>query len=281
MLKIRDGIVELYRKVATSIPPDVEKALLEARAAEEEGSKAAETLDALIQNARGSRKRSRLICIETGVPAFYVSLPKGMGHGNFIGIIKDATRTATTKVPLSSNAVDVLTERNSGDNTGEGFPIIHITESETDILTVDLMLRCAECETQGATYSLPDKEISDELNLEGIRKCVLDAVRNAGGRGCPPYTVGVGAGASKDQATALSREQLKRKLPERADDEKVAAFEDELLRQVNALGIGPMGSGGNTTALTVKVGLNHRMPSSFVVDVYLNCWALRRGRLIW
>jgi tartrate/fumarate subfamily iron-sulfur-dependent hydro-lyase alpha chain len=212
---------------------------------------------------------------------FYVSVPQGLGHGDIINTILDATRLATQKIPLSSSAVDIISERNTGDNTGRGIPLIHLTQSPNDMLSVDLTLRCPECEVIGKTYSLPDTSIEADMNLDGIAKCVVDAVKSAGGSGCPPYVVGVGAGAAKDQVTALSRKQLMRKLPVRAEDENIATFEERLLKEINSLGIGPLGHSGSTTALGVKVGLNDRLTSSFVVDVFLSCWALRRGRLVW
>lgn len=281
MLKLRDGIIELYKKVATSVPPDVEEALSDARGREAEGSGAGEVLGGMLGEIKRARKESRPICLETGLPAFYVSVPKGLSHSDIMDTIAEATRLATRRVPLSANAVDIITERNSGDNTGEGFPIVHLEQSPNDMLTVELTLRCPECETQGQTYALPSEALGADRNLEGIARCAVDAVKKAGGEGCPPYTVGIGAGASKDQVTALARRQLLRKLSDRAGEEAVAALEDRILDDINRLGIGPLGKGGSTTALAAKVGLNHRLISSFVVDVYLNCWALRRGRLIW
>jgi fumarate hydratase class I len=281
LLKLRDGIIELYRKVATSVPPDVEEALRAAHDREAEGSKARDTLAGMLERIKRSRKGPKPVCIETGIPAFYLIVPKGLSHGEILETIAEATRLATRKVPLSANAVDIISERNTGDNTGKGFPIIHLGQSPNDMLTVELTLRCPECETKGRTYSLPDETLGAAPPLESIGRCALDSVRKAEGRGCPPYVVGVGAGASKDQVTALSRIQLMRKVPERSAEGPVADLEDKILTEINGLGMGPLGAGGSTTALAVKVGLNHRMTSSFVVDVYLSCWALRRGRLVW
>ncbi len=281
MLKLRDGIVELYRKVATSVPPDVEEALRASRSRETPESEAFEVLDGILDKIKRARKEAGLICMETGMPAFYISVPKGLSHDEIMDTVKEATRLATLKVPLSASAVDIVTERNTGDNTGKGFPIIYLEQSPSDILTVELTLRCPECEAQGQTYSLPSEALGAERNLDGIARCALDAVKSAQGKGCPPYVVGIGAGASKDQVTALSRKQLLRKLSEPSEEEAVAALESRVLAEINGLGIGPLGRGGSTTALDVKAGLNHRLTASFVVDVYLSCWALRRGRLIW
>jgi fumarate hydratase class I len=281
LLKLRDGIVELYRKVATSLPPDVEEAMKAAHVTEAEGSGAREVMGGIVERARTARRQSELVCLEIGVPVFYVSVPQGLSHKDIVETIMEATRTATTKIPLSASAIDILSERNTGDNTGKGFPIINLEQSPNDILSVDLTLRCPECEIQGQTYSLPNETLGAETNLEGIAKCAMDAVKKAAGNGCPPYVIGIGAGASKDQVTALSRRQVMRKLTSKAEDDAVAEFEEKLLKELNGLGIGPLGRSGSSTALGVRVGLNHRLTSSFVVDVYLSCWALRRSRLIW
>ncbi|MFZ6016079.1 MAG: fumarate hydratase [Nitrospirota bacterium] len=281
MLKLRDGIVELYRKAATSLPPDVEDALSRAYAAETEGSDAKAVLSIILENIRVARETARPICQDTGVPVFFVKVPVGLSQVELKGTIIEATRIATEKVPLRANAVDILTDRNSGDNTGIGFPVICLEETMDSVLTIDLMLKGSGCENAGQMYKLPVEELKAERDLEGVRKCVLDTVYKAQGRGCPPYILGVGIGASKDQVTRLAKDQLMRKLNKPNPDEVLAGLEERLLTEINQLGIGPLGFGGRTTAIGVKMGVNHRHPASYFVDVSVCCWANRRGRLIW
>ncbi len=281
MLKLRDGIIELYRKVASSLPPDIEDALKTARSQEEEDSTAASTLSVIIENIKRARDTSRPLCQDTGVPVFYIKVPVGLSHKELRNIILEATREATQTVPLRPNAVDVITERNSGDNTGEGFPVIYIEETSGTTLTIDLMLKGAGSENAGQLYKLPLAEICAQRDLEGVRRCVIDAVQKAQGKGCPPYIIGVGIGATKDQVTRLAKQQLMRKLNDPERDGAIAELERQLLTDINSLGIGPMGLGGKTAALGVKIGVNHRHPASYFVDVSVGCWAMRRGRLIW
>lgn len=281
MLKLRDGIVELYRKVATSLPPDVEEALKAARSAEPEGTAAAAALGVITENIRLARDTVRPICQDTGVPVFHVKVPVGLSQQEIKEAIVEATRLATGKIPLRPNAVDVVTEENSGDNTGIGFPVIHVEETPNGTLVIDLMLKGGGSENVGQTYKLPDERLGAQRDFEGVRRCVLDAVRKAQGRGCPPYILGVGIGASKDQVTLLSKDQLMRKLNDVNRIEILDKLEKSLLDEVNRLGIGPQGLGGRTTALAVKVAVNHRHPASYFVDVSFSCWASRRGRLIW
>jgi fumarate hydratase class I len=281
LLKLRDGVVELYRKVATSLPPDIEEAVKAACLVETEGSTAASTLAVIAENIRRARETFRPMCQDTGVPVFYVKVPVGLSHTELRNTILEATREATVKVPLRPNAVDIVTEKNSGNNTGEGFPVIYIEETSAGTLTIDLMLKGAGSENAGQLYKLPLPEIGAQRDLEGVRRSILDAVQKAQGRGCPPYIIGVGIGATKDQVAWLAKVQLMRKLNDAGKVRELAELEQQLLRDINSLGIGPMGLGGRTTALGVKIGVNHRHPASYFVDVSVGCWAMRRGRLIW
>ena len=279
MLKLRDGIVELYKKVATSIPPDVEEAMKKALPSEE--GTARESLSSIVGTIQISRQAPRPACIDTGIPVFRVKVPKGLSHTDMRNTIREATSIATRKIPLALSAVDILSGENSGDNTGLGFPVIYFEEAMDDTLTVDLMLRAGDCENYGRLDSLPDEDLGAGRHLDGVRRCVLDCVKKADGRGCPPYTIGVGIGGSRDQVVVLAVHQLFRKLPDNSEYPAIRELEQALLREVNALGIGPEGSGGQTTALGVKIGINHRHPESYLVEVALSCWANRRGRLIW
>ena len=281
MLKLLDGIVELYKKVATSLPPDVEEALKTALSEESEGTTAVSSLAVILENIKRARETSRPICQDTGVPVFYVKVPFGLSQNELKQTIVEATREATRKVPLRPNAVDIITEKNSGDNTGEGLPIIYFEETPGGSLVIDLMLKGGGCENAGQTYKLPLEDLRAQRNLEGVRACVLDTIHKAQGRGCPPYVVGVGIGAAKDQVARLAKEQLMRKVTDTNKIGELADLEKRLVSDINKLGIGVMGLGGRKTALGVKIGVNHRHPASYFVDVSLGCWAMSRGRLIW
>ncbi|NCO84354.1 MAG: fumarate hydratase [Nitrospirae bacterium CG_4_10_14_3_um_filter_44_29] len=281
MLKLRDGIVELYRKVATSLPPDVENALKAACVSEKKGSNARYALEIILENIRIARETARPICQDTGVPVFYVKTPIGLSQIELEKTIIEATRIATEKVPLRPNSVDIITDKNTGDNTGIGFPVIYFRETPDSALSIDLMLKGSGCENVGQTYKLPKEELKADRDLDGVRKCVLDAVHRAQGRGCSPYTLGVGIGAAKDQVARLSKEQLMRRLTDVNNVEVLLGLEERLLKEINTMGIGPLGFGGKTTALGVKIGVNHRHPASYFVDITVCCWANRRGRLIW
>lgn len=278
-MKFRDALVRLYQRTATSLPPDVEGAIRTAH--KREKGNAATVLSVILENIKTARSSQRPICQDTGVPVFYVRVPSGTHQRELTREILKATRAATRSVPLRANAVDVLTEKNSGDNTGDGFPLIYFEETGGHTIAVDLMLKGAGCENVGQLFKLPSDELKAERDLSGVRKCVLDTVWRAQGKGCPPYIIGVGIGATKDQVTILAKRQLLRKIHDVNRDTVIAGLEHRILRELNGLGIGPLGLGGRTTALGVKIGINHRHPASYFVDVSVSCWADRRARLIW
>jgi fumarate hydratase class I len=281
MHSLCDSIVELFRKAATLLPPDVESALRRAHRREKEGSNAKAALSTVLKNIKAASEMSRPLCQDTGVPVFFIRVPAGLSHLKLKETIIKATRIATKTVPLRPNAVDIVTDKNSGDNTGIGFPIMYIEETANKKLTIDLMLKGAGSENIGQLYKLPIEGLKAERNLEGVRKCVLDAVNKAQGKGCPPYIVGIGIGASKDQVTRLSKEQLMRDLEDVNEGEILARFENRIMDDINRLGIGPLGLSGRTTAMGVKIGVNHRHPASYFVDISISCWACRRARLVW
>ncbi len=292
MLKLRDGIVELYRKVASAIPTDVEDALKRAYEAETTPD-VKESVGAILREISTARKARRPLCLDTGIPFFFAWVPRGLSQQLVRDVIIDATRLATKKVPLSPNAVDTLTGINSGDNTGLYFPLIHIEETEKSSLTVDLLLQGSECENLGSTYRLPvqlisrngesgdAKEFVVERNFEGVKRCVLDAVAKTKGRGCPPYTIGVAIGGARDQVAFISRRQLAGRIDVKNPDERLAALEADILREVNEVGKKAQGLRRNVTALGVKVAAAHRHPQSYFVDISFSCWANRKARLIW
>ncbi|NWF76482.1 MAG: fumarate hydratase [Nitrospirae bacterium] len=279
MQKLDNAIIELYRRAATSLPADIEQALRTVRKKEKSNAKTA--LSVILENILIARDRQIPICQDTGVPVFFVKIPYGFSQIELKKKIMIATRTSTKVIPLRPNAVDILTDKNSGDNTGIGFPVIYTEEIKGNKLIVDLMLKGSGSENIGQLYKLPSAELRAERDLDGVRKCVIDAVYRAQGRGCPPYIIGVGVGASRDQVTRLAKEQLMKKLTDKNNNKILLRLEERILREINWLGIGPLGLGGNTTAIGVKIGVNHRHPASYFVEVSVACWADRRARLIW
>jgi fumarate hydratase class I len=188
-----------------------------------------------------------------------------------------ATREATKKAYLRPNAVDPVTGKNSGDNTGAGMPVVHFHEWKRQSLVCDLMLKGGGSENVSALYSVPHAPTGAGRDIEGVRRIVIDAVFQAQGKGCAPGVIGVGIGGDRATCMMEAKEQLFRLLDDKNPDATLSKLEKRLMKELNELGIGPMGFGGNTTALGVKVGKRHRLPASFFVAVAYLCWAARRS----
>ncbi len=280
MRDLTEALIELIRRTSTDLPPDVEKTLTEAREREEAGSAARGALDTILQNVALSRKNSTPICQDTGTPIFYVKHPEGWSTRKLREQIRNAIAQATAKSYLRPNAVDAITEKNSGNNLGDdAFPTIHFEEAEGDELTVDLILKGGGCENVGAQYSLPNSVLGAGRDLAGVRKVVLDAVQKAQGQGCAPGILGVAIGGDRGSSYYGSKETLFRKMEEPNPDAQLNALERRLTEEANQLGIGPMGFGGQTTVLSTKMKGMHRLPASFFVSVSYMCWAHRRRRM--
>jgi len=281
MRDLTDDFLELIRRTSTDLPPDVEKALVQARRGEAPGSAARNALDSILENVALARRDSSPICQDTGTPIFTVRHPAGWSTRELRQQIRKAVALATGRTYLRPNAVDSLSGKNSGDNLGDNaFPTIHFEEVEGETLTVDLMLKGGGCENVGAQYSLPHAALGAGRDLEGVRRVALDAVHQAQGQGCAPGVLGIAVGGDRGSSYLASKEALLRPLDDVNPDPALAELEARLVREANELGIGPMGFGGQTTVLGVKARGMHRLPASFFVSVSYMCWAHRRRRMI-
>jgi fumarate hydratase class I len=273
---LTDQFVELIRLASTDLRSDVEDALHAALDREEEGSAAQAALDTILENIRLARRNSTPICQDTGTPIYYIYYPTGWSTLKMQHQIREATATATARSYLRPNAVDSLTGRNSGDNLGDDFPSLHFHEWEEPYLKIDLMLKGGGCENVGAQYKLPNVALYAGRDLDGVRRVVLDAVNQAQGLGCAPGIIGVAVGGDRGASYVRSKEQFFRPVDDRNEVPELAELEERLTQEANQLGIGPMGFGGETTVLGVKMDTLHRLPASYFVTASYMCWANRR-----
>lgn len=273
--------IELIRRASTDLPADIEAALRKARDSEEAGSAAQTAFDSILENVHMSRSASTPICQDTGTPIFYVYYPAGWSTLALKKQIREAVETATARAYLRPNSVDTLTGKNPGNNLGDDFPYFHFEEWEEPYLKVDLMLKGGGCENVGAQYSLPDTRLDAGRDLEGVRRAVLDAVHQAQGMGCAPAVIGVAIGGDRGSSYIKSKEQFYRPLDDVNENPKLAALEQRLTEEANTLGIGPMGFGGKTTVLSVKIDSLERLPASYFVTASYMCWADRRRTLVY
>ncbi len=277
--KLVDQLYALIRSTSTDLPADVEAVLKEAKEKEPPGSTSANTFDAILANIGMARANTTPICQDTGSLIFYVDHPRGMSTADFAAAIQAAAEKATKDVLLRPNAVDPVTGKNSGNNVGINAPYITFTEWAKDETRVRLMLKGGGSENVGTQYKLPEGSLGAGRDLEGVRKCVLDAIFKAQGMGCAPGIVGVGIGGDRSTSYLLSKKQFFRKLGSTNPDPVLADFEKDLHSDLNKLSIGPMGFGGKTTVLGVFAAKQHRHPATFYVSVSYMCWACRRKEM--
>lgn len=270
-------ILELVRLTSTDLPADIESSLRRSLEQEEPGSAARGAFETILKNVELSRANSTPICQDTGTPLFYVHYPAGWSTRELRRQIESAVVQATKKSYLRPNSVNALTDKNTGNNLGDGyFPTIHFEEVDGVELSISLMLKGGGCENVGAQYSMPDSRLSAGRDLAGVRKVVLDAVHKAQGQGCAPGVLGVAVGGDRGSSYYASKENLLRTLDDTNPDPKLAELEGRLTAEANQLGIGPMGFGGKTTVLGTKISGMHRLPASYFVSISYMCWAYRR-----
>lgn len=281
MRDLTNAILELIRRTATDLPADVEARLRQAVEREAPGSAARQALETLLLNVELSRQRSTPLCQDTGTPIFDVRYPVGWSTRALRDQIRAALAEATRRAYMRPNAVEPLSGKNTGDNLGgDEFPFILFEESDGEELIIELMLKGGGCENVSAQYSLPDERLGADRDLNGVRKAVLDAVHKAQGQGCAPGVLGVALGGDRASGYLASKRVLFEKIGAPNPNPPLAAFEQQLTEEANQLGIGPMGFGGKTTVLDVKVTALHRLPASYFVTVSYMCWAYRRRKMI-
>ncbi len=273
---LRRHFLELIRRTSCELPPDVVRAVDKGWRREKKGSTAKYALGVIRDNIGLARDHSQPLCQDTGTIIVYADRPQDLKETFFIREFERAVVEATKLGYLRQNSVDSITGKNSGNNLGPGSPVFHFPLTDQRMLDVRLMLKGGGCENVGIQYSLPDAGLGAGRDLEGVRRCVLDAVHRAQGKGCGPGVVGVCIGGDRVTGYLHSKEEFLRPLDDVNPDPRLAKLEKRIVTEANSLGIGPMGFGGATTLMGCKITHRNRVPASFFVSVSYMCWAFRR-----
>ncbi|WAC05692.1 MAG: fumarate hydratase [Methanoregula sp.] len=261
--RISEATEEAVKEAVIFLPPDVKRAIQRAAAAETDPVAQGEFAN-IQENIAAAEGLAVPLCQDTGVPVIYLTLPPDVPlTKDLYDAVIEGVRRATRSVPLRPNVVDPLSRHNTGDNTGDGMPAVHVRPG--DKLTVTVLPKGAGAENVSRiTMLLPSQK--DEIG-----KFVIETVLLAGGKPCPPVVLGVGIGGTFDGAATLAKEALLLPI------DSMTEYEQQLCNAVNRLGIGPMGLGGKTTALAVKVRTAACHTASLPVAVNVQCWACRRA----
>ena len=278
-LQFKESILTLISETSTNLPQDIRRALKWAIERETPGSQAMLALQAMAINTDMACDHEAPICQDTGMPTFEIKTPAGTNQILMQKEIKEAIVEATKIGKLRPNAVDSLTGKNSGNNLGDGCPVMHFEQWEEKEIEVRLILKGGGCENKNIQYSIPC-ELPNlgraDRSMDGIRKCLLHAVWQAQGQGCSVGAIGVAIGGDRASGYQYAKQQLFRLLDDINPNSELAKLEDYILQNANKLGIGTMGFGGLSTLIGCKIGSYHRLPASFFVTVAYNCWAYRR-----
>ena len=271
---IEDGIVELIRKAETELPKDVIDSLKKAYDIEEGVAKT--QIEAILTNIDLAKKSKRPMCQDTGIQTFFVTMGKDFPHIEKLKeIILNGVKKATKEIPLRPNTVDTLTNENHKDNTGLQIPYITWEFSEGSDVKITALPKGGGSENMSKLGML-----KPGVGIEGVKDFVVEEMIKAAGNPCPPTVVGIGIGGGADLSLKLGKKALLRPVGERHKDKTIAKIEEELIKRINASGIGPMGLGGKTTVLDVHIETAHRHPASLPVGIAVQCWADRRAHMI-
>jgi fumarate hydratase subunit alpha len=252
--------VGLLRKAETSLPIWVLN-LMEAALRQETNPVARSHLSFMLENVLIAEEEAIPLCQDTGTPIFHVELGRDLKLDfDLRESLAEGVRIATRQIPLRPNIVDPLTRKNTGDNTGDGIPEIILEIVEGDGLRITVFPKGAGSENMSLIGMLnPADDPFDFI----LREVMLRAA-NA----CPPLFLGIGIGGTFDLAARNAKLALL-KMPGASE------LELELQRRINSLGIGPMGLGGDTTALGVKIEKSSCHTASLPVAINFQCWANR------
>ncbi len=266
-------VVEMLRKAEITLPRDVIRALERCRALERTPI-AKLQFDCMLKNLELARKLGAPICQDTGTFTFFIQLGSELKLDfDLKKALDKAAAQATREVPLRANIVDPLTRKNTGTNTGERQPTVHLELVRGKGLRVDLLVKGAGGENWSRLFMLRPGD-----GENAIERAVLLTLVEAGGQPCPPTIVGVGIGGSAELACLLAKRALLRPLDQLNPNPRLAMLERRLTLAANKLGIGPMGLGGKTTVLGVRAAEAACHTASLPMAIAFQCWAARRSR---
>ncbi|MGQ9556990.1 MAG: fumarate hydratase [Desulfurispora sp.] len=272
--EVIDTVARLCQEANYYLGEDVQNAF-EAALNTEISLTGKDILKQLLENARIARENAVPMCQDTGFAVVYLELGQDVNiTGGFLyDAVNEGVRKGYTEGYLRKSIVNHPLQRiNTGDNTPA---VIHTTIVPGDQLTITVAPKGGGSENMSAIRMLKPAE-----GREGVKKFVLETVKNAGPNPCPPIMVGVGLGGTFEKAALLAKQALLRPLGQPHPEPDLAELESELLEEINKIGIGPQGLGGRTTALGVHILTYPCHIASLPVAVNINCHAARHKKAV-
>jgi fumarate hydratase subunit alpha/L(+)-tartrate dehydratase alpha subunit len=272
--QVEEAAKELYIRALKLLPPDVKQGF-DALARSETDAGAKRMLGTMIRNISVAEDTNNLLCQDTGIPIYNVSIGRGVEIDGVA--LKEAIRRgcarSTREYSFRSSIVHPTTRVNEHTSTGRGIPVINIDFSEDEHLVIEMVPKGSGSENNSwLRMAIPAD------GIDAIKTFVVDCVLDAGGKTCPPTIVGVGVGGTADLCVHLAKLAATRPLGSRCEDPEGAKLEDELTEAVNLLGVGPQGLGGDSTAFAVHVETAATHITMNPVAVNMQCHSARRAR---
>lgn len=265
--KISQAVTELVKRANFSLRKDLLFALRKAYG-REKNRRAKTILQAILDNAAYAQKEKLAICQDTGMPIVFAEVGQDLKiSGNLKAAINSGIETGYRKYSLRNSIVrDPLFRGKSGFSPC----IIHMDIILGDKIKLTLLPKGFGCENKSQL-----KMFKPTSSIEEIKQFIIEAVKSAGPDACPPYVIGVGIGGSADYAGIMAKKSLLIKL-----SAKHSKLEEDLLKQINKTGIGPMGLGGRTTALALNILTYPTHIAGLPVSVNISCHALRSASIV-
>ncbi len=270
---IYQEMLQAIKRAGVHLPGDVRRALEQGLDREQEQS-AREILSQLLQNADLAQETGLPLCQDTGLAVFFVSIGQDclIKGGELSQVLNKAMTDAYEQAYLRKSVCQPLSRKNTGDNSPA---FIHYDLVPGDGLSIGFMAKGGGSENMSRCTMLTPAQ-----GWPGIKDFVLQRVAQAGPNPCPPTIIGLGIGGSFDQAPILAKKALFRPLDQPNPDPEQAELEQELLTAINQLGIGPMGLGGKTTSLGVRIETLPCHIASLPVAVNIQCHSARHLEVV-
>jgi fumarate hydratase subunit alpha/L(+)-tartrate dehydratase alpha subunit len=272
---IEDTAKELYIRALKILPPDVRQALKKAFDRETQAT-AKEIFRTILANVEVADRQKVLICQDTGLPIYMVKMgSKFPVDGARVAVaLKEGAKRATLEYPFRGSSTHPITRVNPQTSVGEGLPVIYWDfVPENDFLDILMIPKGSGSENMSAM-----KMFTPADGVAAVKKFVIDTVLQSGSNPCPPGVIGVGIGGTADLVSKLAKEAIARPVGSHNHDPLFARMEDELLEAINSLGFGPMGLGGDVSALAVHIEWAYTHITQNPVAVNTQCWPARRAR---
>ena len=265
---ISEVIARLCIDANYHLPPDMKKQIISS-SKEESWETASIILDQIIENFNIADENLQPICQDTGLACVFLSIGQDVHiKGNLEEAVNEGVRKGYSQGYLRKSVVsDPLKRVNTGDNTPA---MIYY-----DICPGDKIKITVAPKGFGSENMSQIKMLKPSDGIEGVKDFVIKVVEDAGPNPCPPIVVGVGIGGTFDKAAYLAKKALMRPVDQRNSEAFYAELEEELLEKINALGIGPQGFGGKTTALAVNIEKFPTHIAGLPVAVNINCHVTR------